>query len=127
MNVGQPAAGAAGLVELLFVRLDLAVDEVESLLRGAGQVQQVVAAEAVGVLVVAEVHWLRGYQDAHRGTGLDHGAASLPHSAGSTRSNGRHAKPTAPAQRSAREKSKILHRCRNDTTATVALVRRGDD
>ena len=36
LRVGQPAAGAAGLVELLFVRLDLAVDEVESLLRGTG-------------------------------------------------------------------------------------------
>ncbi len=46
MRVGQPAAGAAGLVEVLFVRLELPVDVVESLLRGSGQVQQVVAAEA---------------------------------------------------------------------------------
>ncbi len=53
MRVGQPAAGAAGLVELLFVGLELAVDVVERILRGSGQVQQVVAAEAVGVLVVA--------------------------------------------------------------------------
>jgi hypothetical protein len=36
MAVGQPAAGAAGLVELLFVGLDLAVDVIESLLRGTG-------------------------------------------------------------------------------------------
>jgi hypothetical protein len=40
MAVGQPAAGAAGLVELLFVRLELAVDEVECLLRGTGLLRQ---------------------------------------------------------------------------------------
>jgi hypothetical protein len=49
IRVGQPAAGAAGLVGLLFVRLELAVDEVECHLRGSGKVQQVVAAEAVRV------------------------------------------------------------------------------
>jgi hypothetical protein len=36
MRLGQQAAGAAGLVELLFFGLELAVDEVECLLRGTG-------------------------------------------------------------------------------------------
>jgi hypothetical protein len=36
MMLGQPAAGAAGLVELLFVGLDLAVDVIERLLSGTG-------------------------------------------------------------------------------------------
>jgi hypothetical protein len=47
--VGSQAAGAAGLVGLLFVRLELAVDVVERHLRGSGWVRQVVAAEAVRV------------------------------------------------------------------------------
>jgi len=55
IGIGRGKAGrrSGWRVDLLVVALELAVDVVERLLRGPSEVQQVVAAEAVRVLVVA--------------------------------------------------------------------------
>jgi len=74
---------ALAVVQQDFDRRALAVAENEST-AGHGIFLELLSADGCqAVDPFAEVHWLRGHQDAHGRAGLDHDATSLPHRVGS--------------------------------------------
>jgi hypothetical protein len=81
------ASRALAVVEQNLDGRALAITEHEGT-AGHGVLCELFAADGrQAVDAFAEVHWLRGDQDAHRGAGLDHDTSSLASSVGRTVGN----------------------------------------